>query len=169
MSSAERAEEGCPLAPLQTGGNGPDIYGDNLLPNPILIGASRRTRSRSGTFGLLYAKFYSFRPLVRLLIVFCLGLVPIYYLGLHFGADIRRYFGRPPPRPPGYTWLDEEDTVDAPWPIPPSAPFHEKPTPEIWHSRAQEVKDAFAHAYRGYEAYAFPNDELLPITRGAVN
>jgi hypothetical protein len=33
-----------------------------------------------------------------------------------------------------------------------------------WAARADAVKQAFAHAYHGYETYAFPEDELLPLT-----
>jgi len=33
-----------------------------------------------------------------------------------------------------------------------------------WAARANAVKQAFVHAYHGYEAHAFPEDELLPLT-----
>ena len=36
-----------------------------------------------------------------------------------------------------------------------------------WAARANAVKQAFAHAYRGYETYAFPEDELLPLTNSS--
>lgn len=39
----------------------------------------------------------------------------------------------------------------------------------IWNARAEQVKEAFLHAYRGYQQYAAPSDELLPITNTAVN
>ncbi|KAG8887664.1 hypothetical protein FRB98_009226 [Tulasnella sp. 332] len=172
MSPTEHVEEGYPLAPLHTGGDSPDIHENGLLPNPIILGGGhRRTRSRSGwtPFSKFLAKFYSFRPIVRLLIFLTLGLLPIYYVVIHIGVDLYRYFGRPP-RPPGYTWMDEEDIVDnASWPIPPHALPHGELSSQVWKKRAQEVKDAFAHAYHGYETYAFPKDELLPITRGASN
>lgn len=35
--------------------------------------------------------------------------------------------------------------------------------------RAQSVREAFLHAYRGYRDYAFPFDELLPVSGGRVN
>lgn len=35
--------------------------------------------------------------------------------------------------------------------------------------RATQVKEAFKHAYEGYMKYAFPFDELLPISSGRVN
>ncbi|KAG8997169.1 hypothetical protein FRB93_000455 [Tulasnella sp. JGI-2019a] len=163
MSSAEHVEEGYPLASLHTGGDNPGIDGNGILPSPAHDSAGRRTRRRFGTFNKLHVRFYSFRPLIRLLIIVALGLVPIYYF---FGVELQGLFRRPP-RPPGYKWSDEED---AEWPIlPPPPPTHPGPPSEKWERRAQEVKDAFIHAYRGYEAYAFPADELLPLTRGGAN
>ncbi|KAF9529051.1 glycoside hydrolase family 47 protein [Crepidotus variabilis] len=35
--------------------------------------------------------------------------------------------------------------------------------------RAEKVKEAFVHAYHGYEKYAMPNDELRPVTNGFSN
>lgn len=37
-----------------------------------------------------------------------------------------------------------------------------------WVSRANAVKHAFVHAYHGYEAHAFPEDELLPLTNSSI-
>ncbi|KAH6916039.1 mannosidase [Coprinopsis sp. MPI-PUGE-AT-0042] len=34
----------------------------------------------------------------------------------------------------------------------------------VWRYRAERVKQAVQHAYRGYEDYAFPLDELRPVT-----
>lgn len=42
-------------------------------------------------------------------------------------------------------------------------------SPELWNERAEQVKQAFVHAYHGYERYALPNDELKPITRGKID
>ena len=42
-------------------------------------------------------------------------------------------------------------------------------TPGIWTERAAHVKDAFRHAYHGYERHAFPHDELLPLTNGSID
>jgi mannosyl-oligosaccharide alpha-1,2-mannosidase len=36
-----------------------------------------------------------------------------------------------------------------------------------WAARANAVKQAFVHAYHGYETYAFPEDELLPLTNSS--
>ncbi|KAJ3501629.1 hypothetical protein NMY22_g18861 [Coprinellus aureogranulatus] len=38
-----------------------------------------------------------------------------------------------------------------------------------WESRAERVKEAFKHAYHGYEKYAMPKDELRPITNEGMN
>jgi mannosyl-oligosaccharide alpha-1,2-mannosidase len=35
---------------------------------------------------------------------------------------------------------------------------------EEWNRRAERVKEAFRHAYHGYEKYAQPKDELRPVT-----
>jgi Glycosyl hydrolase family 47 len=39
----------------------------------------------------------------------------------------------------------------------------------VWRYRADRVKQAVQHAYRGYEDYAFPQDELRPITGTGMN
>ncbi|KAH0835805.1 glycoside hydrolase [Lanmaoa asiatica] len=42
-------------------------------------------------------------------------------------------------------------------------------TPQIWAERAAQVKEAFRHAYRGYEQHAFPHDELLPVSNKSID
>ncbi|KAF8551349.1 glycoside hydrolase family 47 protein [Imleria badia] len=42
-------------------------------------------------------------------------------------------------------------------------------TPEIWADRAAQVKNAFLHAYHGYERHAFPHDELRPISNTTID
>ncbi|KAF8840808.1 glycoside hydrolase family 47 protein [Paxillus ammoniavirescens] len=42
-------------------------------------------------------------------------------------------------------------------------------TPEIWADRAAQVKNAFLHAYHGYERFAFPHDELRPISNTSID
>jgi len=39
--------------------------------------------------------------------------------------------------------------------------------PANWAARANAVKQAFIHAYHGYETHAFPQDELLPLTNSS--
>lgn len=65
---------------------------------------------------------------------------------------------------------DTPDDPDVP-PTPPSTPAASRPTrPKIdWNQRAELVKDAFLHAYRGYEKYALPRDELKPVTVTATD
>ncbi|KAG9312750.1 glycoside hydrolase family 47 protein [Chiua virens] len=48
-------------------------------------------------------------------------------------------------------------------------PFWPPETPEIWAERAAQVKEAFRHAYRGYEQHAFPHDELLPMSNESID
>lgn len=35
--------------------------------------------------------------------------------------------------------------------------------------RAAAVQEAYRHAWSGYKQYAFPNDELLPVSNGYSN
>jgi hypothetical protein len=39
--------------------------------------------------------------------------------------------------------------------------------PEVWAERAAQVRNAFLHAYHGYERYAAPHDELKPVSNRA--
>ncbi|KAH9479527.1 Mannosyl-oligosaccharide alpha-1,2-mannosidase IA [Psilocybe cubensis] len=40
---------------------------------------------------------------------------------------------------------------------------------EVWSSRADQVKQAFRHAYSGYVRYAAPADELAPLRNSGIN
>ncbi|KAJ8507991.1 hypothetical protein ONZ45_g9694 [Pleurotus djamor] len=40
---------------------------------------------------------------------------------------------------------------------------------ELWAERANAVKEAFRFAYRGYEEFAMPHDELLPLSDGQID
>lgn len=42
-------------------------------------------------------------------------------------------------------------------------------SPAVWETRAEEVKKAFLHAYHGYESYAAPFDELMPVSNSKVS
>ncbi|KAK7056258.1 hypothetical protein VNI00_002811 [Paramarasmius palmivorus] len=42
-------------------------------------------------------------------------------------------------------------------------------SPEVWEERAQRVKQAYIHAYSGYERLASPHDELRPVSGGYVD
>ena len=48
-------------------------------------------------------------------------------------------------------------------------PFWLPESSDIWADRAAQVKNAFLHAYRGYERYAFPHDELRPVSNGSID
>lgn len=56
-----------------------------------------------------------------------------------------------------------------------SAPFLEIPLGQtqerrdVNEDRAAAVKEAFQFAWNGYFAYAFPSDELLPVTNKSGN
>ncbi|KAI0046482.1 glycoside hydrolase family 47 protein [Auriscalpium vulgare] len=85
----------------------------------------------------------------------------------------------PPPAP-------SEEPVVAPLPEPAAAPEAPLPLPTpsppvftppsiitsgnlLWTHAAQAVRDAFLHAYHGYEKYAAPHDELLPLTNMSID
>ena len=49
----------------------------------------------------------------------------------------------------------------------PPLQFPSRPTSQphsLWNARAEEVKNAFRHAYAGYMEYAAGHDELKPVT-----
>jgi hypothetical protein len=43
------------------------------------------------------------------------------------------------------------------------------PGPEEWNIRAEHVKNAFVHSYKGYEQHAWGSDELKPLTNRSRN
>ncbi|EKM55139.1 glycoside hydrolase family 47 protein [Phanerochaete carnosa HHB-10118-sp] len=51
-------------------------------------------------------------------------------------------------------------------------PFPKLPTPEdsgdlaLWRQRAEQVKEAFVRSYEVYEEFAYPHDELRPVSDG---
>ncbi|KAG0699899.1 glycoside hydrolase family 47 protein [Suillus ampliporus] len=47
--------------------------------------------------------------------------------------------------------------------------YYPPETPEIWANRSIQVRDAFLHAYHGYERFAFPSDELRPISNMSID
>lgn len=53
--------------------------------------------------------------------------------------------------------------------------FHEHASPtspaekELWEQRKDTIREAFQHAYSGYEQSAFGFDELLPLSNGTRN
>ncbi|KAF8552304.1 glycoside hydrolase family 47 protein [Imleria badia] len=64
-----------------------------------------------------------------------------------------------------YAWLRREEVFFGSTDV----LFWPPETPEIWAERAAQVKEAFRHAYRGYEQHAFPHDELLPVSNKSTD
>ena len=61
------------------------------------------------------------------------------------------------------------------YPPRPPRPRPQRPMPApagpstIWSTRAARVKEAYLHAWNGYQKLAAPYDELLPVSDGKVN
>jgi hypothetical protein len=114
------------------------------------------------------------RPLVLILLLFL-----ILFVALLPGFDTSRFLKNVPfvpprhrrPRPPLHS-----SPFISPHPERPSRhrikvqrpltePVHHGP----WAQRADAVRGAFLHAYRGYLTHAAPHDELRPITNSSVD
>ncbi|OJT12443.1 Endoplasmic reticulum mannosyl-oligosaccharide 1,2-alpha-mannosidase [Trametes pubescens] len=70
----------------------------------------------------------------------------------------------PPPPPPHHF----PPPFGGAHPPPGRPPPHVRPT-TVWSERADAVKNAFLHAYRGYQEYAGSHDELLPVSDAYVD
>ncbi len=70
----------------------------------------------------------------------------------------------PPPPPPHHF----PPPFGGAHPPPGGPPPHVRPT-TVWSERADAVKNAFLHAYRGYQEYAGSHDELLPVSDAYVD
>lgn len=111
--------------------------------------------------------------------VFASSLLPGPWIGppLH-------HFGRPPPPDshfglpthvslghPGHGFIPGSNIsrpMHGPYPPPPNA--HGGTASEsLWTQRAGQVRDAYLHAYHGYQTYAGEYDELRPLSNDAVN
>lgn len=149
------------MAPVHTGAEDA-IYNSPILPGPA---PSRRHGHASAFTVILRSKFYSVRPLVRILIVFVIGIVPFYYVAVGFQERILR--PRPPIDTPGEEFGQRPPTP--PVVVDPTPKPHNGTTPHEWIERAKEVREAFAHAYSSYEKFAYPADELKPITKEKIN
>jgi hypothetical protein len=68
-----------------------------------------------------------------------------------------------PPLAPGSGHEFEDDLMRRPIPT----GLH--PAPSTWEGKADRVREAFLHAYHGWETLAAPADELLPLSEGKVN
>jgi len=104
-------------------------------------------RNRLKDFVITYRRL---PPVRKIAIWIGLSLVAIFLLrGSGAGLPFRRP-PRPPHRGPHF---------------PPSSPGERK----LWKERREVVKEAFQHAYGGYERFAFGRDELKPLTNGTVD
>lgn len=56
-----------------------------------------------------------------------------------------------------------------PDPFPADSIYYPPESPVVWEGRALQVRDAFLHAYHGYESFAFPNDELRPLSNRSID
>ncbi|KAH7922317.1 glycoside hydrolase family 47 protein [Leucogyrophana mollusca] len=65
-----------------------------------------------------------------------------------------------------YNYLRRSDELQL---FPEEVFYYPPETPEVWSDRALQVKNAFLHAYHGYERYAFPRDELRPLTNESID
>ncbi len=99
---------------------------------------------------------------------------------LAFAWLFTNFLHEPPFRPPHFLHGGPDRPPPDFWPPPPPHPFdnaEEEDKPQVeneepkvdWNGRAELVKQAFVHAYHGYEEYAAPKDELLPISNRSVN
>lgn len=77
------------------------------------------------------------------------------------------------PIPPPFYKPYQSESGKRPQQYPPPRPYPPPPRPNVakgqWEERAQRVRDAFLHAWNGYQKYAAGWDELLPVNGGRVN
>ncbi|KAI9453038.1 seven-hairpin glycosidase [Lactarius psammicola] len=112
------------------------------------------------------------RPLVRI-VLFCLVLAFLFAALLlhinpsHFFEDdislVPPQHQRPPipPHPEG----PPRHRIKVQRPLAETKVTHDGP----WSQRADAVRGAFLHAYRGYLTHAAPHDELLPLAKGPID
>ncbi|KAG9017491.1 hypothetical protein FRB90_001084 [Tulasnella sp. 427] len=181
MASSEWKEEGYPLATTATD-NDNNSRNDSagILPLPPSYNG-RRYHSR-GVLSKARSAFLSIRPMARYAIIFTLVALPLYWfyndLADYLDLPPQPHFPPPPPRPweaegwnpPTHHGSHNNGQDGSNWPPPPPPPGKRPSAKEtLWASRADEVKNAFLHAYSGYELHAFPADELLPLDKKSVN
>lgn len=126
------------------------ILSSFMLPQhrapPASESLSRLTKSSNP-----FSKF-----ITRWIILVCIVLVVLWFGGPLVGDII----GAPP---------EFDYYGGSPRPInngPPPPTFEDQ---EIWDSRKLEVREAFKHAWTGYNTRAFPSDELLAVSGGKSN
>jgi len=68
----------------------------------------------------------------------------------------------------GIAWVAYPSALSGlPYRLRPSEP--QPPSSPVWDERAEAVKQAFIHAYHGYEKYAFGKDEIRPLSKNTVD
>lgn len=106
-----------------------------------------RSRIFSRTFSSKTARFVGVLAVLAFILLISLTGSPIRLRLLPFGS----------------TRLDTKTIVPA-YRVPEPLYFEDEPSPPDWKYRENAVKKAFLHAYRAYEANAFPADELSPLS-----
>lgn len=91
-------------------------------------------------------------------IILWIGLSFVAILLVHSSRRGRPFRLGPPPRPPHRGPSLHEHT-------PPTSPQEKL----IWERRKGVIREAFQHAYGGYERFAFGYDELKPLSNGTTN
>lgn len=148
---------------------------------PDSVGAADfNTHPVSRTLARLHYRLRLHKP--RFILLLFVSLITLYFLVASFlppehSPEIyfngprppRPHFGPPPPfGGPGFPGEFANDDIDRLFR--PTRPRPHPPGPAIdWAKRAELVKQAFVHAYHGYEDHAIPLDELLPLSNGSVN
>lgn len=79
------------------------------------------------------------------------------------------YLTRSFPRPPHSLPEKPPDAKDRHNPWDRHGDNRSTTTPEEWRSRTERVKQAFLHAYHGYEQHAAPHDELKSLTNRSMD
>ncbi|KAI5123518.1 hypothetical protein M0805_006678 [Coniferiporia weirii] len=115
--------------------------------------------------GFSFLCFKSVRHISRIAFLLAVGaLLCLWFIVTQLGPP--PFLGPPFPRPPPPHGFDGPhfgfEEVDVP------GPSNGKSLID-WSERAERVKEAFLHAYHGYEEYASPADELLPLSNSSID
>ncbi|KAF8661275.1 hypothetical protein AX16_001376 [Volvariella volvacea WC 439] len=129
-----------------------------MLPTHI----SRSSPASSPTRGFPPIKSFIGRPLFRWipLAIGCIFVLWIVARQLSYIEWVGRI--------PGPIDPHHKRPIPGEWGISPPPPRPHR-VPTLWSRRAEQVREAFKYAYKGYDTYAFPRDELLPVSGESVN
>jgi mannosyl-oligosaccharide alpha-1,2-mannosidase len=116
---------------------------------------------------VLTAKLYLNKPFSRWLFLCIAFAGSLWFLGpwvLHIGSDVHHRPHRP-------IFNEHDRRPPRPGSRPPARPRppHHTGSPTLWSTRAEHVRNAYIHAWEGYQSLAAPYDELLPVSSGKVN